>query len=30
MVGAAESKKIVKILVTGAAGQLGTDLVLAV
>ena len=27
MVGAAESEKIVKVLITGAAGQLGTDLV---
>ena len=29
MVGAAESKKIVKVLITGAAGQLGTDLALS-
>ena len=27
MVGAAESKKIVRVLITGSAGQLGTDLV---
>ena len=29
MVGAAESEKIVKVLITGAAGQLGTDLALS-
>ena len=29
MVGAAESQKVVKVLITGAAGQLGTDLVLS-
>jgi dTDP-4-dehydrorhamnose reductase len=29
VVGAAESKKIVKVLITGAAGQLGTDLALS-
>ena len=29
MVGAAESQKVVKVLITGATGQLGTDLVLS-
>lgn len=29
MVGAAESQKVVKVLITGSAGQLGTDLVLS-